>query len=405
VTSEQTLDRLYRLLGDAVLLPIPLGKKRPQETEWQNLTFDQHKERHSDLLKAINRGGNIGVLLGPKSNRLFALDLDDDELIDKWLARFPWLADTLRTRGARGCQFFMRLENDCEYPNGKAVYLIDANGHETRPESAIGELRLGGSGGAQSVIFGVHPAGMDYKIVVDKPPRVISLAELNKLTPVILSGRESQESAPARAASNVTAALPLNIRERLERYLDRCEPAVSGQRGHDTTFRVLCAVINGFDLGPEEAWAAAQYYNRKCEPVWPQRDLEHKVKDALKAHHEKPRGHLLQEDEFGAVRPPEMPDKKLERELAQAGRTANGAHADSQAEPQLAPEAELQGIMVWQRIRVVAGALTGLTSNSGQLFTKKKTLSSSSRTWISFSHMIRPLVSLRKNPLIQFAKS
>jgi hypothetical protein len=72
VTSEQTLDRLYRLLGDAVLLPIPLGKKGPQETGWQNLTFDQHKERDPNLSKAINRGGNIGVLLGPKSNRLFA---------------------------------------------------------------------------------------------------------------------------------------------------------------------------------------------------------------------------------------------------------------------------------------------------------------------------------------------
>src|SRR5260370_37134466 len=122
MSAEQILDRLYELLGPVVLLPIPLKEKGPKEPGWQELTFDDSQNRYFDHLKIIKRGGNLGVLLGPASNRLFALDLDDDQLIDKWGATFPWLADTLRSRGKRGCQFWLRLTYDSNYPNGKAVY-------------------------------------------------------------------------------------------------------------------------------------------------------------------------------------------------------------------------------------------------------------------------------------------
>ena len=262
-------------------------KKGPQEPGWQKLTFERHKEREPDLLEAISRGGNIGVLLGPKSNRLLALDLDDDELIDQWLVCYPWLANTLRSRGKRGCQFWLRLEEGCDYPNGKAVYPLKQS------DKTIGELRIGGAGGAQSVIFGVHPAGMAYKIVVDKPPLVISGADLDELAPGMLFGDEQKQEPLAPPASNSKAHRHDDIWNRVTRYLDSCDPAIEGSRGHDTTFRILCQVINGFSLSPEQAWSAAQYYNQKCEPAWSEKDLKHKVDDALKAPHDKPRGSLL----------------------------------------------------------------------------------------------------------------
>jgi hypothetical protein len=325
MNGEDVLDQLYRLLGDAVLLPIPLGRKGPQFSGWQKRTFAESKGSPA-LIEAALRGGNIGVLLGPASGRLLALDLDNDALVAEWSARHAWLANTLRTRGKRGCQFWLRLEEGCEYPNGKAVYSLDEN------NEIIGELRLGGAGGAQSVIFGSHPDGMPYQIVVDKPPLVVSLTDLDELAPELRFTGEPKREVPTRGATT-TKPLPPHRWVRVTRYLDECEPAISGQRGHDTTFRVLCQVINGFGLSREEALSAAEYYNQKCEPHWSEKDLEHKVNDALKADHERPRGHLLQEDEFGPVPPPEMLDKKIEKEQAEAGQAANGTRADTKAEP------------------------------------------------------------------------
>ena len=309
MTAEETLDRLYALLGEVVILPIPRGKKAPELPAWQKLTYAESKERRDELVGAVRRGGNIGVLLGPASDRLLALDLDDDELVVEWLNRHPWLADTLRSRGKRGNQLWLRLEPDCSYPNGKAVYKL------TEGDKVAGELRLGGAGGAQSVIYGFHPAGMRYQIVVDKPPIVISLADLDELAPGVLAGDEQKQDVPGALASNSSkAALPPNIRERVERYLDKGEPAVSGQRGHDTTFRLLSTVINGFALSPEEAWAAALYYNHKCEPPWSEKELKHKVHDALNTQHDKPRGYLLD----GGMSSETPLSKRLKQEKAQA---------------------------------------------------------------------------------------
>jgi hypothetical protein len=74
---------------------------------------------------------------------------------------------------------------------------------------------------------------------------------------------------------------------------------------------VLCQVINGFALSQEQALAAAQYYDRKCEPPWSEKELQHKVDDALKASSTEPRGHLLESGD-------ETPfSRELKREQAQ----------------------------------------------------------------------------------------
>ena len=286
MTAEEILDRLYALLGKAVLLPIPLGKKGTQSAGWQKLTFAESKRKYSELRNVVSRGGNIGVLLGPASERLLALDLDDDDLIAEWLRRHPWLANTLRSKGRRGCQFWLRLEPDCLYPSGKAVFKLTDEGQD------LGELRLGGAGGAQSVIFGVHPAGMRYEIVVEKQPLVISLVDLAELVPDLLFEPEQPEK-PEAATKGVSAA-PANLWDRVTRYLDTCEPAISKRGGHDTTFRVLCRVIGGFDLSPDLAWDAASYYNLKCEPAWNEKELRHKVEDALGATANESQGYLLE---------------------------------------------------------------------------------------------------------------
>lgn len=85
----------------------------------------------------------------------------------------------------------------------------------------------------------------------------------------------------------------MEIGERIQRYLNECPPAVSGQGGHDQTFFVACRLINGFDLSEDQAFYWLSEYNRKCDPPWNDRELAHKIRSAMSTSHDKPRGHLL----------------------------------------------------------------------------------------------------------------
>jgi len=86
---------------------------------------------------------------------------------------------------------------------------------------------------------------------------------------------------------------PISLRERIERYVDTCEAAISGQSGSYKTFGVAVALIRGFDLSPETALPFLQRYNNRCEPVWSEKELRQKLDSATKAKADKPRGYLL----------------------------------------------------------------------------------------------------------------
>ena len=85
----------------------------------------------------------------------------------------------------------------------------------------------------------------------------------------------------------------MTLDERIGRYLDKCPPAVSGQGGHDTAFRVAVALAWGFGLEPEAAYPYFERYNATCAPPWTAGEIRHKLSDAAKMEHKKPRGHLL----------------------------------------------------------------------------------------------------------------
>jgi hypothetical protein len=113
---ELILGQLYQLVGNAVLLPLPFGEKRPVVPGWQTTTYQASMEpAYQRWLKAaIDRNGNVGVLLGTVSDHLCAIDIDNDNRVEPFLALNPALCDTLRTRGRRGCQIWIRVSG--EYP-------------------------------------------------------------------------------------------------------------------------------------------------------------------------------------------------------------------------------------------------------------------------------------------------
>jgi hypothetical protein len=65
-------------------------------------------------------------------------------------------------------------------------------------------------------------------------------------------------------------------------YLAEVEPAISGQGGHNATFRAACECFR-FGLTESEAWEALNWFNaNKCQPAWSEKELRHKIRQARK---------------------------------------------------------------------------------------------------------------------------
>jgi len=101
-------------------------------------------------------------------------------------------------------------------------------------------------------------------------------------------GTNRAAPAPAQADSPKSDRLA-----RAAAYLTKIPPAISGQRGHDRTFRIACVLIQGFDLTIDEARPLLQQWNLGCDPPWSTPELEHKLRDAYRAEGAQPRGYLL----------------------------------------------------------------------------------------------------------------
>jgi hypothetical protein len=153
VATSDRIPHILELVGPALLLPWPT-KSKAARRKWKHLQLSDMGEP-SHLAK-LDRAGNIGVALGKASNGLITIDLDEDTYVDAILAANPLLTETLRTRGSRGCNTWVRCSDG--YPPSQK--LKNSAGDE------IGEWRADGN---QTIITGTHPEGMPYKFVVETP--------------------------------------------------------------------------------------------------------------------------------------------------------------------------------------------------------------------------------------------
>jgi hypothetical protein len=133
----------------------------------------------------------------------------------------------------------------------------------------------------------VHASGNRY---VWLTPPTVPLAEPPAW---ILQMARRPVTAPVAAAA---LAAPRDERLRRARaYARALEPAVSGQHGHDMTFRVAVRVGRGFALSEDEALSVLAEWNLTCQPPWSERDLRRKVRQALERG-ELPIGALLERE-------------------------------------------------------------------------------------------------------------
>jgi hypothetical protein len=152
------LETIEPLLGaDAFLVPCIQGTKMPAVTYTQR-PFEA--TRTPAYRHALASGEfNIAVYLGQMSGGLCALDFDQDEDLAAFLAVNPPLAATTRSRGSRGGMVWLRVTG--EFPASCTTKHFEwrANG------------RL-------STIYGRHPKGMDYTLLVAAPPVAVAFAEI-----------------------------------------------------------------------------------------------------------------------------------------------------------------------------------------------------------------------------------
>jgi len=166
-------DRVNHILdmlgGNAVLLPIRAGTKRPELTGWSN--FSEKEMADPKYLAQFNNGGNIGVLLGLNSGGLCTIDIDDDQYIELFLKENPKLRSTLRTKRLKGCNFWLWVSG--EYPGVTPFH------HARLKNPKGGALSLGEwrSTGGQTVIQG-QADGIPYRCEVDAKPIHIEFTDL-----------------------------------------------------------------------------------------------------------------------------------------------------------------------------------------------------------------------------------
>ena len=151
--TRERVSHIRGLAGSAVLLPWPT-KSKGSSKKWGYLQLSDMNE--DSYLAKLAKAGNIGVALGRVSNGLVTVDFDQDGYSDAFLAANPLLKKTLRTRAVRGCNVWMRCAGG--YPPSQK--LRDTSGIQ------IGEWRADGN---QTIITGLHPDGMPYQFVVEKP--------------------------------------------------------------------------------------------------------------------------------------------------------------------------------------------------------------------------------------------
>jgi len=153
------LAKVMGLLGpEAFLVPCHRGTKIPAVTYTQR-PFEGTKTPAYLALLASGEF-NIAVYLGQMSGGLCALDFDKDEDLVAFLAVNPALAATTRSRGSRGGMVWLRVEG--EFPASCTTPRFEwrANG------------RL-------STIYGRHPKGMDYTVLVAAGPVTLPFSEIN----------------------------------------------------------------------------------------------------------------------------------------------------------------------------------------------------------------------------------
>lgn len=137
----------------------------------------------------------------------------------------------------------------------------------------------------------------------------------------------------------------LDVEDRARRYVDTMRESISGKGGHDSLFRVACALVNGFDLPIASARRIVDDYNAtKAAPPWSDKEIAHKLDDAAKdgTFNGRSRGCLL------SVRDADRSDPVPVAAIVKADRARRAVQASREAPASvLSPPGIVGEVMRW----------------------------------------------------------
>ncbi len=251
------------------VVPVPHQSKAPVIDGWQTLRIGEAR-----LDQYFGRARmNVGVLLGQPSRWLIDIDLDHKLAVE--LA-----ASLLPSTGA----IFGRASKRRSHWLYYAASPVATRQWRLADKKMVVELR---STGGQTIFpSSIHPSGEQIQWDTDGELAVVDPLELEATLQQLYQDvckrlNISRPPVPGRPTTSCPTA-PSRVVERARCYLAKLPPAISGQGGHDATFHAACCLVLGFGLEREQALALLTDWNHSCQPPWSDRELEHKVDDALK---------------------------------------------------------------------------------------------------------------------------
>jgi len=272
--SEAPCRATATLLLEAGFWPVAIepGQKKPVGTAWG---LERPTVASLGELYRRHPGAGVGLLLGPRG-LVIDIECDGQEgetSLNKLLE--GRLILTAGWRSARG-RHRLFLYDPAMEALGRSIVKDD--------EFPDLELRLGS--GAKQIQSVVPPTGgrtwNGIKEIARLPGEVLGKLREHQ-TPISEHQTDRREHQTNGRRTSIAAILGDRALQRATGYLAACPGAVSGQGGHDTTFRIACHVGPGFNLSPAECLhLLVTIYNPRCEPPWSIKELEHKVLDAYK---------------------------------------------------------------------------------------------------------------------------
>lgn len=223
---------------------------------------------------------NVGIVMGPVSN-LIGIDVDGPEgirLLDE-LADGRIITPTLQfdTPGG-GLRYLYQWPKEKE----AAIRSLKRQGKEA--------IRLLGEGSQTVAPPSTHWTGKRYAWRAFHDPENMKVAPCPEwLLDALLNFEHPIAPRPAMVPTSIPSD---EATRRARAYLEKCDPAIAGQGGHNQTFKVACKLVKGFGLNQETALELLMtVYNAKCQPPWSEKELRHKVESAAKSPD--PEGFLL----------------------------------------------------------------------------------------------------------------
>ncbi|MGE4158754.1 MAG: bifunctional DNA primase/polymerase, partial [Planctomycetota bacterium] len=274
--------RGYLARGFAVV-PVKAGQKRPKGNGWQKLRL-----KADELENHFAGERNVGIILGEPSGWLVDVDLDCDEAVEMADQYLP-VTGMVSGRPSRPRSHWWYVAEGSKTHQFK-------DKHKGRKGMVV-ELR---STGAQTLVGpSLHPDGEHYHMLEGKPASVDAqelLRAVEALYKAVLARRYPEETSKADQFVDGGGSFD-EVERRARAYLKKLPEAVSGEGGHDRTYRAAIAMVQGFCLNEETALRALrEVHNPRCVPPWSEEELRHKVvQAATKAvlTNRQPRGWLI----------------------------------------------------------------------------------------------------------------